>query len=84
MAYDYYYNDRYDAPCFEDEESLDWWDFLGREVMDWMTTVDDPVLDETQGDFSLELIEEYTDKFINQHADKVCELYDRWLDRFYG
>ena len=28
MAYDYYYDDRYDAPDFMDETDSEWWDTL--------------------------------------------------------
>ena len=83
MEYDYYYDDRYDAPDFMDEESIVWWDHLAESVIDWMNTDKELFEDDRYEDgYPVELVNDYMDKFIDIHPDLVCELYDRWLNRY--
>lgn len=80
MAYDYYYDDRYDAPDFMDETDMDWWDTLAERVVAWMCTDNDLLEQYSEEEFPVELVNEYMDAYIDAHGDLVCELYDRWLD----
>lgn len=77
---DYYYDDRYDAPDFKDEESVDWWYTLDEAVMDWMAT-DNDLVEQYEDGFPRELVDDYMDKFIDMYPEEVCEMYDQWLNR---
>jgi len=82
MAYDYYYDDRYDAPDFMDETNDDWWSTLAESVIDWMNTDKSLFEDERYEDgYPVELVNDYMDKFIDTHPDLVCDMYDRWLEK---